>query len=119
MDIVLAKRLYKGAALQLKVLIEEHHKLFISPTGQCLTPKMHILTHYSRIIAESGPISHLSTIRKEAKHRDLTQSARSNMSRLNIAHSLAVKHQIGMCHRFLSKESIIPDIQIGSAIFLL
>jgi len=114
MDIVLAKRLYKGAAFQLKALIEEHHRLFVSLTGKCLTPKMHFFIHYPRVIAESGPISHLSTIRKEAKHRDLTQSARSNMSRVNIAHSLAVKHQLGMCYRFISKEGIIPDTQIGS-----
>lgn len=113
MDIVLAKRLYKGAACQLKVLIEEHHKLFVSLTGKSLTPKMHFFTHYPRVIAESGPTSHLSTIRKEAKHRDLTQSAGTNMSRVNIAHSLTVKHQMGMCHRFMSKEDIIPDTQIG------
>ncbi|XP_072750565.1 zinc finger protein 862-like [Anoplolepis gracilipes] len=36
------------------------------------------------------------------------------MCRINIAHSLAVKHQLGMCHRFMSKEDIILDTQIGS-----
>ncbi|KYQ49753.1 hypothetical protein ALC60_11173, partial [Trachymyrmex zeteki] len=65
------------------------------------------------IIEQSGPISHLSTIHNEAKHRDLTQAAAANMSRLNIAYSLAIKHQIGLCHRFLSKESLIPDMQAG------
>jgi len=37
------------------------------------------------------------------------------MSRLNIAHSLAVNYQIGLYHRFLSKESLIPDMQAESS----
>lgn len=112
-DIILAKKLSKKSISRLKILIQEHHELFISLTGLTLTPKMHILTHYPRIIEQSGPTSHLSTIRNEAKNRDLTQAAGANMSRLNIAYSLAVKHQMGMCHRFLSKEVLMPDIQTG------
>ncbi|XP_011866318.1 PREDICTED: uncharacterized protein LOC105561171 [Vollenhovia emeryi] len=113
LDIILAKRLSKGSISRLKILIQEHHELFISLTGENLTPKMHILTHYPRIIEQSGPTSHLSTIRNEAKHRDFTQAAAANMSRLNIAHSLAIKHQMGMCYRFLSKEGLTPDMQTG------
>jgi len=113
LDIILAKQLSRGSSTRLKILIQEHHELFVSLTGETLTPKMHILTHYPRIIEQSGPISHLSTIRNEAKHRDLTQAAVANMSRLNISHSLAIKHQIALCHRFLSKESLIPDMQVG------
>lgn len=106
LDIILAKRLSKSSISCLKILIQEHHELFIFLTGKILTPKMHILTHCPRIIKQSGPTSHLSTIRNEAKHRDLTQAAGANMSRMNIAYSLAVKHQMSMCHRFLSKEGL-------------
>ncbi|XP_070529955.1 uncharacterized protein [Cardiocondyla obscurior] len=111
LDVILAKKLSKGSISYLKVLIQEHHELFISLAGESLTPKLHFLIHYPTIIEQSGPISHLSTIRCEAKQRNLTQAAASNMSRVNISYSISVKHQMSLCHRFLTKEGLIPDLE--------
>ncbi|XP_046405832.1 uncharacterized protein LOC124170865 isoform X1 [Ischnura elegans] len=107
-EILVAKRVPKDIVGLLRVLIEEHHALYLRLTGDTLKPKHHLLTHYPLIFEESGPVGNLSCIRFEAKHRDSTRAASVNMSRRNISHTLAVKHQLSMCYRLAANEGILP-----------
>ena len=118
LDIALAKRLSGNIALILKVLIEEHHQLYIDLTKETLKPKFHIFDHSPEIFLQSGPLSNLSSIRFEARHRELIGPASVNMCRANICHSVAVKNQLSMCYRFLENESILPTMLVGSATVL-
>ena len=118
LDIALAKRLSANIALILKVLIEEHHQLYIDLTKETPKPKFHIFAHSPEIFLQSGPISNVSSIRFEVRHRELTGPVLVNMSRFNICHSDAVKNQLSMCYRFLENESILPLMLVGSATVL-
>lgn len=96
----------------LKVLIQEHHELFISLMGETLTPKMHILTLTRELL---NKVAQFLICRPfEIKPNiEILRKLLQLMSRLNIAHSLAVKHQMSICHQFLLKEGLIPDMQTG------
>ena len=105
--------LARDASPLLKALIEEHLNLYVSLAGPSLKPKHHFLTHYAMIFDQCGPLINMSSMRYESKHRDITQAAGPNMSRVNIAQSLAIKHQLNMCYRLMSNETILPKTIVG------
>lgn len=115
LDIVRAKTL-PGSTLEvlphyLQVLAE----LYLSHDGNNIMFKLHkILWHYCAIFEQSGPVAKLSTRRFESKHRQLKLGLYSNMSRRNACLSAAIKHQLSLCHRFVAKKSVLPDIELGS-----
>lgn len=114
LDIILAKSNHKSHSNILRVLINEHHKLYLQITKDNLKPKFHILTHYPDFIEHSGPISQFSCYKFEAKHKFLKKSTSVNSCKKNIAFSVAVKHQLHMCYRFQSSTSIYQTLEIGS-----
>lgn len=89
---------------KLEKLIHEHHTLYLKLSNENLKPKHHNLLHYPRIMLKFGPLKHFATIRFEAKHRDVTTVAKNNRSRLNPAHSIALKIQLNQCSRFLAED---------------
>ncbi|XP_015127184.1 uncharacterized protein LOC107048513 [Diachasma alloeum] len=113
LEYTLAKTLPRNTGQRIKVLIEQYQLLYMESTGDTLKPKDYILQHSADVFNQSGPPAHLSSIRFQAKHLDLTGSASVNMSRVNICHSLAIKHQISLCYKFLANEKITPSLQTG------
>lgn len=85
---------------KLENVISAHHKLYLALSGETLKPKHHHLLHYPRIMRRYGPLKHLATIRLEAKHKNLTTVAKSVTSRVNPAHTVAMKIQLQQCYRF-------------------
>lgn len=67
-------------------------------------PKHHNLLHYSRIMKKYGPLNSMSCIRFEAKHKQLKSFAKVTSSRLNPSYTLALKHQLNLCYRFVCAE---------------
>lgn len=59
-----------------------------------LKPKHHFLTHYSEIIRRSGPLCHLSTLRFEMKHKELTITMKNNNNFRNVTKSMTEKYQL-------------------------
>jgi hypothetical protein len=53
----------------LKVLISEHHELYMQVFNTHLKPKHHHMIHYPMIIQKSGPLSMMWYMRFEAKHK--------------------------------------------------
>lgn len=58
-----------------------------------LTPKLHFLTHYPNLIRLSGPLTHMSMFRYEAKHKQLKTIAENTNNFRNINKTMASKHQ--------------------------
>ncbi|XP_043473588.1 uncharacterized protein LOC122505810 isoform X1 [Leptopilina heterotoma] len=102
----------RNRVLQFQELIKEHNYLYQKQFGS-LKPKMHILNHYFKILIESGPLSFLSTIRNEGKHKEVKDSASATRSRKNVTHTLALKQQLQLCYRFLSEEGLKTDLMSG------
>ena len=68
LDFVMCPNLTKNRCASLKLLIKEHHDLFVRLYGQtALIPKMHFLIHYPDQIETVGPMICTWTIRHEAK----------------------------------------------------
>lgn len=95
---------------QLKDLIHEHHSLFLNLFQETLRPKFHFMTHYPSVLEKSGPLSNLATLRYESKHRQFKLSANVISSRVNITHSLAIKHQLQLCFRFSTQRGFTNNI---------
>jgi len=107
LDFVLSKNLPKSCIETLKLELSELGNMRLS-FERHFTFKFHkVLCHYPSIIDQSGPIPHLSVRRCKSKHRELNFGANANMSRVNLTKSLAVKHQLGLCYRLMSKQSYL------------
>lgn len=98
---------------QLDLLVHEHHCLFLKLIGR-LPPKGHHYTHYGFFLRENGSPNHASSMRGEAQHRQIvTKYARAITSRRNLPLSVAIKNQLSMCFRFLTKPPLIPQMVCG------
>ena len=82
-------------------------------TGKPLPPKRHYLLHYARMLADSGPFSAFSSMRGEAKHRDIKNYANVITSRRCLIMSAAIKHQLGVCYRFVTRSPLLDEMVCG------
>ncbi|KYN30069.1 hypothetical protein ALC57_00474 [Trachymyrmex cornetzi] len=113
-SIVTSPTIQESTPKLLKSLIEEHHSFYLEIfTNQTLKPKHHIITHYPEIIIRVGPLINISSMRFEAKHRDLKKNANVVQSRVNITFTLAKKNQLQLCEKFLSKRGFSDNITFG------
>lgn len=79
-------------------LVSEHHSLYITLFNQQLKPKQHFLTHYARIIKNSGPLKKMSCFRLEARHRDFKEYFDVSSSRKNICLTMCIKANLYFTH---------------------
>lgn len=97
----------------LKLLITEHHEMYINLFETNLKPKHHHLIHYHRIIEKIGPPVYLSCERKEAKHKEFKTYCHNVRSRKNLPYSLALRIQQKSCFRFISKRGLNNIVNFG------
>lgn len=105
--LIVAPRMSKQATYLLRTKIEEHHTLFqeLFPDMN-LTPKQHLCTHYPRAIRLLGPLTQFNVIRMEGKHKQLKNWAKASNNFINIALTLAKRHQQAKGFEYLMKEHI-------------
>lgn len=113
-EFIFSKSVSQESASAFKILVEEHHNQYMKCSKQHLKPKHHNLIHYARVMMQCGPLVSLSVIRLEGFHKTLKKISNVVMSRKNIALSIATRYQFIFCYRLMAKESILPNIQIGS-----
>lgn len=120
LDVVLSPSLSYQQPASLKVLVEEFNLMYITVTNESLKAKFHNLVHYPRILQESGPVSLMSTKSFERKHRSLTIPAHATQSRRYIEKTVAIHHQLTLCLKLKSRNSILPETVFGpcSEVFL-
>lgn len=97
----------------LETLISEHHSLYLEVFAEPLKPKHHFLLHYPRLLRRIGPLKHLSSLRFEAKHKTFKDNAKVAMLRTNCPYTLTLKHQLALCHRFLSEKGFSNRLSWG------
>jgi len=113
MSIIMAEEVTDENCSLLKKLTSEHHKLYINLFDDLLKPKHHLLLHYPRVMQQIGPLKYMSSIRFEAKHKELKQTANAITSRKNPAYSLAMKHQLQFNCRFISNKGFENRLKWG------
>lgn len=84
----------------LKMLISEHHALYLELTKINLKPKFHHLIHYPYIMEQVGPLINIWSMRFEAKHKESKIAARAISSRKNICYTLMLKNQLKMAYTY-------------------
>ena len=92
----------------LRICINEHFPRIT------VTPKFHYLIHYPTMMTRFGPLRNLWCMRFEAKHQYFKSVAASVGNFVNIAHTLATRHQMLQCYLFssenvLKQEVILPN----------
>lgn len=97
----------------LKTLIASHHSLYKELFNLPLKPKHHLLTHYPMIMLKAGPVKYLSTLRFESKHRQSKLNANVVSSRVNVTSTLALKHQLILCQRLISRSGFKKSVSLN------
>lgn len=113
LDIILSNIVTPGLANMLETFINEHHDLYKESFNDTLKPKFHLVVHYPSIMRKIGPLKHIWCMRFESKHRQSKITAMNTFSRRNIIYSLALKHQLIMCNRFLINNELTKHLIIG------
>lgn len=83
--------------LQLESLVEEFLSLYKSSFKNKITPKMHHLIHYPRMIRQMGPLTAYWCMRYEAKHKYFKQLQQNIGNFINVPFTLAIRHQEWHC----------------------
>lgn len=109
-DIVFAPAIAKESIIEL----EELASLFISNVvkafgSESVTPKMHFMLHYPRLILLYGPLKNYWCMRFEAKHQYFKQVAARTRCFRNITKTLSKRHQMRQCFEFLPEEILPMD----------
>ena len=112
-DFALAPIVSRDVCALMKVLIEEHHMMFVELyPDRSVTPKMHYMTHYPEQILALGPLVRTWTMRCEAKLHLLKCAGRvSNFK--NISQSIATRHQRWMCFELSSSGVLESPVECG------
>lgn len=95
--IVTAPQLREGEIFELGELIQKHNELY-KKLFEKLKPKMHIITHYVRIIRLFGPVIHFSTIMFERKNKKLKEIPVGTTCSLHLLTTIAMRHQLQLCY---------------------
>lgn len=94
--IISSPKIERGQIYILEELIQKHHTLYIKLFDH-LKPKMHILTHYPRLISLLGPLVHFSTLKFERENKNLKEMAASTKSNINLPLTILKRHQLKFC----------------------
>lgn len=80
-DILLCFQIDETNILLLENKIKDHNRDYIILFNDTLKPKFHLLTHYSKIIRQSGPLRKLWCFKYESKHKQFKIYSHSITSR--------------------------------------
>jgi len=96
---------------EFKLMIEELRKLLKDSFPEVrITPKFHYLLHYPTMASRFGVLRDHWTLRYESKHQYLKQIATNLGNFINIAHTLAMRHQMLQCYIFSPKTVLCDEM---------
>lgn len=93
-DIILARSIQRNCRGLLRTLVSEHHILVRTVFNRKCKTKEHNLVHYDTVLHNSGPLINFSGMRWESKHKESRLIAAVSNSKVNVCHTLGVKHQL-------------------------
>jgi len=112
LDFAMAPHLCPDDLLLIEAIVTGYFKYFLELEPKyCFKPKDHLLTHYWRIMEQVGPLSKIFCWRFQAKHKKLKATATT--PKKNLALTIAIKHQLSLCHRFIANQNLVPVTKFG------
>lgn len=111
-ELAMATIVWDGIDAVMQDCVTQLNELYLLVSNGSLKPKFHHLTHYHNAMKNFGPLSLISSMRYEAKHKLAKTSARASCNRRNISLSLSMKHQLKL-NEIFSKGSLDPILSWG------
>ena len=102
-DCLTAPQFEAGSENCASALVQEHNFLFVTTFNETLKPVHHFLEHYGRYMKRNGPPCHTSAKTSERKHREGRIAAHVTNSRIQLPLTLAIKQQLKLSYRLLSR----------------
>lgn len=103
-DDILCYEISNALIEQIKNKIEYLNKNFQTLFKRNLTPKFHILLHYTTVIRQSGPLRNYWCFKYEGKHKEFKIYSHIITSRKNMPKSFSFKQQISFTNCLLEKD---------------
>ena len=97
-------------------LVSKYLSLYLRIFKKTLKVKHHLLVHDSQIMRKFGPLKNMSTIRPEAKHKQIKETSKVISNRKNPSYSLSLKHQLQFCYRLVNNSGFIDELSYGSVL---
>lgn len=116
-DILMSPILPESISATLKLLIKEHHTMFVALySKRKYIPKMHFMLHYPLQILDVGPMVRTWTMRHEAKLSFFKRASRlANFK--NVAQSVVNRHQRWFCYQMASSSKLLDSqLECGPAV---
>jgi len=108
-DIVFARVVDRTTITYLQDKIGQYLRCFVDVFGkENMKPKHHYLVHYPRYLKMYGPLVNFWCMRFEGKHQYFKQVAKSTNSFINVAKTLAKRHQLRQCWEWSASELLNP-----------
>ena len=112
-DICCAARISRATLTDLEVSLQcFFHELKTVYPNEKITPKMHFLLMYPRLIKKAGPLVQFSCMRFEAKHKYMKRLVTSRNNYKNVPLTIASNRQIELAATICSKNLFDRDITI-------
>lgn len=109
MQIIYSYKICEDDIRNLSSYIENHYITILNIFDVKLLPKHHNVLHYPNAISKMGPLMNSWMMRFEAKHQFFTTAARETNNFINIAKTLAEKHQEIFSHKNFAFDTIEPS----------
>lgn len=106
MQIIYSHKICEDDINNLASYIELHYTVIMEVFAVKLRPKHHHVLHYPNAIRLIGPIIHSWMMRFESKHKFFTKAAHNTNNFVNIAKTLAKKHQEAFSFKTFATDSI-------------
>ncbi|XP_030757984.1 uncharacterized protein LOC115883721 isoform X1 [Sitophilus oryzae] len=104
-DILLCFEIDVPNILLLENKIKDHNRDYTALFNDTLKPKHHLLTHYPKIIRQSGPLRKLWCFKFESKHRQFKIYSHCITSRKNICLTLAKKYELKFAFQIMNTKN--------------
>lgn len=116
LDITMAPVICIERVMYLRDIIEEHHQRFLECYPEvAVIPKMHYIIHLPQWIMKVGPIVRFWTMRFEGQHKLFKKLSSAMGNFINVAKSLAQRHQEYQCYHQLNKDNFFNEkASVGS-----
>lgn len=112
-EIAFIKTIHKSTHIQLDKEITEYLKALSNLYPNHFKPKHHFLIHYPRIMKKIGPLTQVSSLRNESKHKEGKVTSHVSICRKNICHTIGCKHQLMLNYKFLVRNKNIEPFTTG------
>lgn len=101
-----------GEIQEIDYLVGKYNSLYYDLFGE-LKPKMHFLTHYSRVIKANGPAIHYSSLKFERENKVMKEYITGTSSNVELELTMAIRDQLSTCYKLNFEPFHAQKVELG------